>query len=193
MPITGVTILQYEGTRLKGERGALIAQAASACGKISETELQILNLDGDMRSEVTRDLRETEGKIAGFNEQRIAAEDQLWRVELCSRVTGMFHQLVVHTGAPAQVRLTSLNQRTTPELQGEVTQVAADLSRDQQSGVTYLVVRIGLPQTEVEKLGAQRLAPGMPAEAFIQAAPRTAISHLMCCSLAKIKLPGFVA
>ena len=216
VPITRVTLLQREETRLEGERGALIAQAASARGKISETELQILNLDGDMRSEVTRDLRETEAKIAEFNERRVAAEDQLRRVELRSPVTGMVHQLAVHTvggviqpgetlmqivpggdrlvieakvapndiepvhvGSIAQVRLTSLNQRTTPELQGEVSHVAADLARDQQTGVTYFVVRIGLPQKEVEKLGTQRLVPGMPAEVFIQTAPRTAISYLM--------------
>jgi HlyD family secretion protein len=216
VPITRVTILQREETRLEGERGALIAQAASARGRISETELQILNLDGDMRSEVTRDLRETESKIAEFNERRIAAEDQLRRVELRSPVAGMVHQLAVHTiggviqpgetlmqivpggdrlvieakvapndiepvhaGAKAQVRLTSLNQRTTPELLGEVTQVAADLARDQQTGMSYFVVRIGLPQTEVEKLGSQRLVPGMPAEVFIQTAPRTAFSYLM--------------
>lgn len=216
VPITRVTSLQREDTRLEGERGALIAQAASSRGKISETELQILNLDGDMRSEVTRDLRETEGKIAELNERRVAAEDQLRRVELRSPVTGMVHQLAVHTiggviqpgetlmqivpggdrlvievkvspndiepvhvGAPAQVRLTSLNQRTTPELQGDVTQVAGDLTRDQQTGATYFVVRIGLPQTEVDKLGAQRLVPGMPAEVFIQTAPRTAFSYLM--------------
>jgi len=216
VPITRVTVLQREETRLEGERGALMAQAASARGKISETELQILNLDGDLRSEVTRDLREAEGKISELNERRIAAEDQLRRVELRSPVTGMVHQLAVHTiggviqpgetlmqivpggdrlvieakvapndiepvrvGALAQIRLTSLNQRTTPELMGEVSQVAADLSRDQQSGATYFVVRIGLPQTEVEKLGTQKLVPGMPAEVFIQTAPRTAFSYLM--------------
>ena len=216
VPITRVTVLQREETRLEGERGALMAQAASARGKISETELQILNLDGDMRSEVTRDLRETEGKIAELNERRVAAEDQLRRVELRSPVTGMVHQLAVHTiggviqpgetlmqivpggdrlvievkvapndiepvriGAPAQVRLTSLNQRTTPELQGDVTQVAGDLTRDQQTGASYFVVRIGLPQTEVEKLGTQRLVPGMPAEVFIQTTPRTAFSYLI--------------
>mgnify|MGYP000261114152 CR=1 FL=1 len=41
-----------------GERGAMIAQIASSRGKISETELQILNLDQEMRTEVARDLRE---------------------------------------------------------------------------------------------------------------------------------------
>jgi HlyD family secretion protein len=216
VPITRVTVLQREETRLEGERGALIAQAASARGKISETELQILNLDGDMRSEVTRDLRETEAKIAEFNERRVAAEDQLRRVELRSPVTGMVHQLAVHTiggviqpgetlmqivpggdrlvievkvapndiepvhvGARAQVRLTSLNQRTTPELAGDVTQVAGDLTRDPQTGLSYFVVRIGLPQAEVEKLGTQRLVPGMPAEVFIQTTPRTAFSYLI--------------
>jgi HlyD family secretion protein len=70
VPITRVMQLRRETTRLLGERGALISQVASTKGKISETKLQILNLDQDRRSEVNRDLREAESKIAELAERR---------------------------------------------------------------------------------------------------------------------------
>ena len=50
--------LQREQTRIEGERGQFIAQIARARAKISETELQIIQLDQDFRSEVLKDLRD---------------------------------------------------------------------------------------------------------------------------------------
>src|SRR5262249_17825968 len=52
VPYTRVTSLEREKERLDGERGQLVASVAQAKGKIAETELQILQVDQDMRSEV---------------------------------------------------------------------------------------------------------------------------------------------
>lgn len=97
IPLSRLTALQREETRLTGERGQIIAQIASARGKISETELQILNIDKDMQTEVTRDLREVEAKTAELRERRVAAEDQLRRIVLHAPASGVVHQLSVHT------------------------------------------------------------------------------------------------
>lgn len=97
IPLSRLTALQREETRLTGERGQIIAQIASARGKISETELQILNIDKDMQTEVTRDLREVEAKTAELRERRVAADDQLRRIVLHSPASGVVHQLSVHT------------------------------------------------------------------------------------------------
>ena len=64
--------LQREQTRLEGERGQFIAEIARARAKISETELQIIQLDQDFRTEVLKDLRETQGKIAELVERMVA-------------------------------------------------------------------------------------------------------------------------
>jgi HlyD family secretion protein len=95
--ISRFTQLQRDQTRLQGERGQLIADIARARGKISETELQIIQLDQDFRTEVLKDLRETQGKIAELKERVTAAEDQLKRVDLRAPQTGVVHQLAVHT------------------------------------------------------------------------------------------------
>ena len=73
----------------------------------------------------------------------------------------------------------AFNQRTTPELNGEVSRIAADLTQDQKSGLSYYVVRIAVPPRELARLGKLALVPGMPAEAFIQTGERTVISYLV--------------
>jgi HlyD family secretion protein len=89
--------LQREQARIHGERGQHIADIARARAKISETELQILQLDQDFRTEVLKDLRETQGKIAEFIERVVAAEDALKRVDIRSPRSGIVNQLAVHT------------------------------------------------------------------------------------------------
>jgi HlyD family secretion protein len=95
--ISRIMTLQRDKARLEGERGQYIAEIARARGKISETELQILQIDQDFRTELLKDLRETQGKIAEFKERVTAAEDQLKRVDIRAPQTGIVLQLAVHT------------------------------------------------------------------------------------------------
>ena len=89
--------LQREAARLEGERGQLIAATAQARGKVSEIELQIIQVDQDLRSEVATELRETQGKIAELVERKTAAEDQLKRIDIRAPQSGKVHQLAIHT------------------------------------------------------------------------------------------------
>jgi membrane fusion protein, type I secretion system len=89
--------LQRDQARLSGERGQFIAEIARARAKISETELQILQLDQDFRTDVLKDMRETQGKIAELKERLTAAEDQLKRIDIRAPQAGVVHQLSVHT------------------------------------------------------------------------------------------------
>jgi HlyD family secretion protein len=210
-----LTALEREATRLEGERGSLIASSAQAKGKISEIELQIIQIDQDLRSEVAKELREIQGKSAELVERRVAAEDQLKRVDIRAPQTGTVHQLAVHTvggvvspgeammlivpqgeqlvievkvapqdidqlsiGQAAQLRFSAFNQRTTPELAGQVSMISADLTTDQRTGASYYTARVAVPQEEMNKLGNLKLLPGMPVEAFIQTGLRTMLSYL---------------
>ena len=92
-----MTALERDAARLEGERGQLIATIAQAKGKITETELQILQIDQDMRTEVGKDLAEIRGKTAELVEKKVAAEDQLKRVDIRAPQDGIVHQLAVHT------------------------------------------------------------------------------------------------
>ena len=97
VPIYRVTNLRREETRLRGERGQLISSIAQAKGRISETELQIMQIDQDLRSEVSRELREIQAKSAELAERKTAAEDQLKRIDIRAPQNGVVHQLAVHT------------------------------------------------------------------------------------------------
>lgn len=92
-----LTALQREASRLLGEQGSIMSSAAQSRGKIVETELQILQLDQDLRTEVLRDGREVDGKMAELAERKVAAEDTLKRVEIRAPQDGIVHQLAVYT------------------------------------------------------------------------------------------------
>jgi HlyD family secretion protein len=95
--ISRLTTLERDAARLNGERAQYIASRAQAKGKITETELQIIQVDKDMVSEVSKDLRETNDKIGEFVERKVTAEDQLRRVDIRSPQDGMVLQSAVHT------------------------------------------------------------------------------------------------
>jgi HlyD family secretion protein len=59
--------------------------------------LQIIQIEQDFRTEVLKELREAQGKIAELKERFTAAEDQLKRIDLRAPQAGIVHQLSVHT------------------------------------------------------------------------------------------------
>ncbi|TXN00215.1 HlyD family type I secretion periplasmic adaptor subunit [Methylobacterium sp. WL64] len=216
VPITRVTALERDAARLEGERGQLVASTASARGKIAETKLQILQVDAEMRAEVGKDLAEIRGKWSELVEKRVAAEDQLKRVELRAPQDGVVHQMSVHTvgglvvpsepamlivpdadrltvevrvqpqdidavrlGQRAVLRFSAFNARTTPEVDGTVTRMSADVTADQKTGQSYYTARVGLSGAELARLGEVRLVPGMPVEAHLQIGERTVLSYLV--------------
>jgi HlyD family secretion protein len=95
--ISRLTQLERDSARLNGERAQYIAARAQAKGKITETELQIIQIDKDVVSEVSKDLRETNDKIGELIERKVAAEDQLRRVDIRAPQDGMVLQSNVHT------------------------------------------------------------------------------------------------
>lgn len=89
--------LQRDQAKLQGERGQLIAEIARAHSKIAETEIQILQLDQEFRTEVLKELRETQARIAELQERVNAAVDELKRIDIRAPEPGIVHQLSVHT------------------------------------------------------------------------------------------------
>lgn len=85
----------------------------------------------------------------------------------------------MQVGQTAALRFSAFNQRTTPELNGEVARVSADVTEDQKTAARYYTVRIAIPPTEIARLQGLKIVPGMPVEAFIQTSPRTVMSYLV--------------
>ena len=212
--INRLIALEREAARLTGERAQSVFAMAQSRGKISEIELQILQIDQDLSSEVAKELRELNGRFGEFIERKVAAEDQLKRVDIRAPQDGVVHQLAVHTfgevvtsgnpvmlivpdadvlsvearvppqdidqlhlGQPAGLRFSGLNQRTTPEINGVVARISADVSQDQRSGQSYYTVRINIDATETARLANVKLLPGMPVETFMRTHDRTVLSY----------------
>jgi HlyD family secretion protein len=95
--ISRLTALERDAARLIGDRAQFQASRAQAKGKITETELQIIQIDKDLVSEVSKDLRETNDKIGEFVERKVTAEDQLRRVDIRAPLDGIVLQSTVHT------------------------------------------------------------------------------------------------
>src|SRR6202000_810885 len=95
--LTRLTTLERDAARLAGEKAQYMASMAQTKGKITETELQIIQIDKDMISDVSKDLREANDKIGELVERKVTAEDQLRRGDIRSPHGGMVEQSTVHT------------------------------------------------------------------------------------------------
>ena len=216
VPITRLTSLERDAARLEGERSQLGGMIAQAKGKIAEIELQVIQVDQDLRSEVGKDLIETRSKLSELSERKIAAVDQLNRIDIRAPQSGRVHELSVHTvggviapgeqimlivpdadalavdvkisprdvdqvyaGQTATMRFAAFNQKTTPEIEGRVSMLSADITQDQRTGASYYTARVSLTTDELEKLGTSKLVPGMPVDVFIKTQGRTALSYLI--------------
>jgi len=95
--IQRLNALDREAATLGGQHGEVLANQARAAGQIAETQLQILQIDYDYKSEVSTDLREVQAQTGEYIERRVAAEDDLNRIDIIAPQTGIVHQLAVHT------------------------------------------------------------------------------------------------
>ena len=96
-PLSRLIALERDAARIEGEQSQLIGSVAETKGKITETELQIIQVDQDLRSEVGKDLAETRAKVSEFVERKIAAEDNLKHIDIRAPQDGIVKQLAVHT------------------------------------------------------------------------------------------------
>jgi HlyD family secretion protein len=85
----------------------------------------------------------------------------------------------VRVDQKAFVRFSAFNQRTTPQLNGVVSYVSADLSHERQNDAAFYTVKVSIPGNERRRLGSLQLVSGMPAEVFLQAGSRTMMSYLL--------------
>jgi len=84
----------------------------------------------------------------------------------------------IHAGQPAVVQFAAFNRRTTPELNGEVVGIGADITQDDKRNEAYYAVRIRISDKEMARLEGLQPMAGMPVEVFIKTSPRTVVSYL---------------
>jgi HlyD family secretion protein len=92
-----VAALQRDLAKTQGEHGKLIASIAEKNNKIAETELQIIQVDEDLRSEVGKELATIRADLAICTERKIAAADVFSRIEIRAPQDGIVHRMAVST------------------------------------------------------------------------------------------------
>ncbi len=85
----------------------------------------------------------------------------------------------VHIGQEAQLMIPTLDPRTTPRLEATVATVSPAAIVDQQTKASYYRVTLNVPPSELHRLGAVEILPGMPIDAYLKTGERTALSYLL--------------
>jgi len=86
-------------------------------------------------------------------------------------------------GQQAQIRFTTVHNRSLPLFSGSVRTVSADSFTDEKTGRSYFRAEIVVPGSELRKvrsvLGRGELRPGLPVEAVLSVRKRTALQYLI--------------
>jgi epimerase transport system membrane fusion protein len=85
----------------------------------------------------------------------------------------------VFVGQPASIRMSALNARRVPTLDGKVLTVSADAVPDRATNTSFYLARLQLDPDSFEKLYGASLVPGMPAEVFISTGSRTFFQYVL--------------
>ena len=87
----------------------------------------------------------------------------------------------VHPGLQTELIFSAFNANKAPHIEGEVTQVAADRSVDERTGMPYYVVRVKVTPEGAKKIAAHRMEirPGMPVDLFVKTGERTLMNYLL--------------
>jgi HlyD family secretion protein len=208
--------LEREAVSLDGAQQQLAAQIAQTGSRIAEARLAVVQVDDNLRSEVMRELTETQGRLSELKDRQTATADLLRRVELRAPVDGVVQRLAVHApgdvvtqsepvlmlvpsreklfiearvatadydqlhlGQRTLVKVHAGNQRTMPDLNGEVVRLGADAQTPNAQIAPFYLVRVNLDAGEAERLAPVRLTSGMTADVFIQTATHTPAQYLI--------------
>ena len=165
--------LRRNAASLRGQLGELAANRAQAETRITETEIEALQLITQRREDAITQLRDMRYNEMELREQRAATKEELDRLDIRAPVSGIVYGLQVQTprsvlqaaepvlylvpqdrplviaaqvepvhidqvlvGQQVSLRFSALDQRTTPELFGQVSLVSADAFEDEATRAT---------------------------------------------------------
>lgn len=96
-PVTRVLALRRQAASLTGDLGALQAQRAEALGKITEINLEIINMRTIRQEEAIAELRDLGYREIELAEQRRVLAERIARLDIRAPVSGVVHGLQVTT------------------------------------------------------------------------------------------------
>ena len=219
--------MERQKEALIGQNAEHDAELSRVQNSISETEIQIVQIDREFQEAVLTELRQVEREVNETTQQLHSTIEQLRRVEIRAPVSGIVHEMSVFTiggvigpgtpvmqiipqddkfeieanvepqfvdelypGQPTILRFSAFNQRTTPELNGAIKDVSANVVVNEQTGLSFYKVRVTVTVDELSRLNGLTLVPGMPVEAFVKTRERTVLNYLVKPLLDQINRAG---
>ena len=85
----------------------------------------------------------------------------------------------VRVGLPVEILFPAFNQRTTPNIPGEVMIVPNNSTVDQKKGDSFYKVQVRVTERGDRLLAQNKIRPGMMAEVFIVTGERSLMSYLL--------------
>lgn len=174
---------ERRAAQLDGQLGQIISGAAQIGSEIAQTELQIIQVDQDLRSEVSREITDVGSKISELSERKIAAQDQLDRLAIRAPITGTVYQMTVHTVggvvAPGEVIMMVVPDKDLLVVEAQIDPNQVDQVHPQQVAALRFSSLGG--RTTPEYSGAvETISPDLVVD------PRTNVSYY----LARVALPS---
>ena len=169
---TRVATLQRESAAIAGEIAKLSSQKERVQSRLTRAEIRA-PVSGRVHNLVTHTVGGVIAPNATIGEIVPSLEGLVIEAKVQPQDIDQ-----VRAGLSAHVRMTSLNQRTTPSLSGKVEQISADLMRDEAKARDFFLVRIILAEDAQAHLHGTALLPGMPADVLIETDRRSVLSYL---------------
>ncbi|NQD94466.1 HlyD family type I secretion periplasmic adaptor subunit [Pseudomonas sp. CrR25] len=82
-------------------------------------------------------------------------------------------------GLPVDITFPAFNHAQTPNIPGRVLTISADRLVDESNKQPYYLAQVEVTQEGMDKLGSNRIRPGMPATVTIKTGERNLMSYLM--------------
>lgn len=89
------------------------------------------------------------------------------------------HRDQIFVGQDVSLRFPAFEQRTMPEVSGQVAQISADVFTDEVSGRDFYRADVVMPEGQISLLGERELVPGMPVDALLRTSDRTPMEYLL--------------
>lgn len=85
----------------------------------------------------------------------------------------------VWAGQSARLRFSAFNARTTPEIDGTLTRVSADVLVNEATGQSFYTAEVAISEEGLAALEGLTLVAGMPVEVFLQTGERSPLSYFL--------------
>ncbi|MFY7924731.1 MAG: HlyD family type I secretion periplasmic adaptor subunit [Aquidulcibacter sp.] len=85
----------------------------------------------------------------------------------------------IHLGQAAELRFSTLNARHTPVIDARVITATPDRLLDERTGAPYFQIKLEVLPGQEQKMGDLKLQAGLPVDAMIKVAPRSALEYMI--------------